>query len=393
MLLQPHDVDAGGCVQHQLINNIVRPTCAILGANPLWWIAMFNNKVNWKQVRCTPFQGKTYNGGSCALNDMQLDNARIGAAIGFSTAIQTAAAPTPTCFNKQDFLNSLAVFLDPVPVVTVGLGIGSYTDLESAVEYLALASSKVNKDFWRFLGAANPQADPNQVLFVLPGGASLVLGGTAGGNFFRGCSLDTGGPSEQLITYEGCNTVIKSYLVPAQSPLTGRNLHLYKFVNKFYNVVTDAPSWGIENICNYHEQYCTGSYKQFANFAECKRFMQALPRVSPACGNGLIMSGNSTTCRFKHSFMVPLAPQNHCFHIGYGDMPDSNGKFKCSDATECVPSSLAASDPTPLDLVPSAEDASCMAQDASSYVTWQPPSGVCPESIVGRRRRMLRNNA
>jgi len=376
-----------GASNINLINNVVRPTCALLAVNPLWWIPIAVNKASWKKVDCATFSGKTYNGGVCALNDMELDNARIGSSIGISTAIQSVIVGTANgqCFDYNAFLNSLSVFLDPVPTVTVGYGIGSYTDLNSAVEYLALASPAVNKDFWRFVTIS---PDPAQVLFVVPGGSTVILGATGGGQWWRACNQGAQGYMEQNIMFEGCNTVIKNYNVPGTSSVTGQPTNLANFVNKFYLAAQNTKTWGVENICRYHDQYCTGTNKQFVSFSECMRFMGTLPAVSPTCGNGLILSGNSTTCRFKHSFMIPLEPSAHCFHIGYGNRPDAHGKFKCNDAIECVPSNPALSDPSAISLVASASDATCMAQDVSTYTVWQPPTQICPSSIVGRRRAL-----
>ena len=373
-----------GASNVNLINNVVRPACAVLAVNPLWWIPIKVNRATWKRVSCAPFATKTYNGGTCEMNDMQLDNARISASIGVSTAIQAVIVGTQNdqCFDFNNFLNSLKVFLDPVPTVTVGYGIGSYTDLASAVEYLALASPAVNKDFWRFV-TINP--DPAQTLYVAPGGSTIILGATGGGQWWRACNSGAQGYMEQNIVFEGCNTVIKTYYVPGASSLTGQPTNLNNFVNKFY-LAQRTKTWGIENICRYHEEYCTGSNQQFSDYNECMRFMGALPEVSPQCGNGLILSGNSTTCRFKHSFMIPFDPAAHCFHIGYGNHPDKNGKFKCNDDVECVPTNPAYSDPSVLSLDASDSDAACIAQDVASYATWQPPTNICPGSIVGRRR-------
>lgn len=371
-----------------LINNLVRPACIVLSVNPLWWLSNIVNKVKWTPVSCSPFQGKTYNGGTCAMNDMQLDNARIGSSVGIGKTIQTYVGQT-TCFNYQSFLNDLSMFLDPNPIVTVGFGIGSYTDLDSAVEYLALASPQVNKGFWYFT-APDSATDPAAVLYVIPGGSSIILGATGGGQWWNKCNAGASGYMEQDIQFEGCNTVIKNYLVPGNSALTGAPTNLNNFVNKFYLAAQQTKTWGVEDICSYHETYCTGANKQFASRTECMRFHAALPAISPACGNGLIMSGNSTTCRFKHHFMIPLDPEAHCFHIGYGDRPDKHGKFKCNDAVECVSTSPALSDGNLISLVASASDAQCMANDRNAYTVWQPPTGICPGSIAGRR--MLRSD-
>jgi hypothetical protein len=149
--------------------------------------------------------------------------------------------------------------------------------------------------------------------------------------------------------------------------------------------ITTPKTWGYNDICTYHETYCTGSNKQFYSFNECMRFMNALPKVSPVCGNGLLLSGNSSTCRFKHHFMIPLSPELHCFHIGYGNVADAENHYKCNDAVECTAASLAASDPTAINLIPDLADVNCTASDTNSYTTWVPPA-MCPAQ-TGRRLR------
>jgi hypothetical protein len=90
--------------------------------------------------------------------------------------------------------------------------------------------------------------------------------------------------------------------------------------------------YGNEYICDNHERYCTGEYKQFENKTECMNYMTELPQWSPSCveeGRNTYLDGNSQMCKFKHSQLISI-DKNHCFHIGPGN-PDTKGHRKCVD--------------------------------------------------------------
>ena len=85
--------------------------------------------------------------------------------------------------------------------------------------------------------------------------------------------------------------------------------------------------------------------------------------------------------------MIPLQPDLHCFHIGYGHRPDANGGFKCNDELECgIPADT--DEPALLQLTPNATIQACIA--ASNAVVAEPGfqfpfTNVCQGSGSGRR--------
>jgi hypothetical protein len=253
-------------------------------------------------------------------------------------------------------------------------------------EYLALYLPIVNKEFWRFQSNLN---SPDSVLNWSPNGRLVTVGSPGSGTLFGGCKSISNLYLEQAYNFTGCDSLANAMIINQQS-ITGRPTGMATLVDHMYWAGHDFHAYGYpRDVCEYHETYCTGTNKQFVSKAECLRFMTALPPVSPACGNGGVFGGNSTTCRFKHHLMIPFNPSTHCFHIGYGDRPDTMGHFKCNDAIEC-PSPQ--QDGSALNLTMDAQTAACMAAsnavvDAPGYQTVYPL--VCTSAPVPSGR-MLR---
>jgi len=156
---------------------------------------------------------------------------------------------------------------------------------------------------------------------------------------------------EQVADFFGCNYLMDKFSVPGSSVLTGLPTSLGIVGEISYFTALYTKDWGIEAICSTHDTYCTGTNKQYATHSECVNFISSLPGYSSVCGSGGVLSGNSTTCRFKHHFMIPLAPSEHCFHVGYGTRIDVQGHFKCHDDLECYAGHPSLSDPNYIDLV------------------------------------------
>jgi hypothetical protein len=83
----------------------------------------------------------------------------------------------------------------------------------------------------------------------------------------------------------------------------------------FYLLSANSAEYGVENLCRYHGKYCTGSLKQYSSYAECIRFNTQLPRSSSTCGVD-ILTGNSLTCRLKHTALTSVYPGTCCPYIG-----------------------------------------------------------------------------
>ena len=55
---------------------------------------------------------------------------------------------------------------------------------------------------------------------------------------------------------------------------------------------------------------------QFNTSNECEAYMTSLPMVDPACSDAYGPSsamGASLMCKYLHHFMIPLAPELHCW--------------------------------------------------------------------------------
>lgn len=346
----------------------------------LWWA--HKNDVNFDKVECAPLKTYTYrdqDGNQCAASDWNIDGGRFESMSAFGEVLRNFyRSRGETCFDDQVFENVIAQYFDPTPSVKVGYGIGEYNSIRSSVEYLAIADFRINRGLWGF-GEVDVLADSNANLFFTAN--SVVLGASLQDNWAFSEASPNGVPCqqdppnkylEQIGLFEGCATEIKNFTVPGTSVLTGQITGLADLGKVFADVAGQASTWGVKGICEYHERYCAGGpFEQFHSTAECERFLTALPVVSPACGTGGILAGNSTTCRFKHHFMIPLDPSLHCFHIGYGDHPDSDGVFKCNDSYECdaskYPPNTVLSDPAGIDLSTPAPTASCTAQDGQTF--------------------------
>jgi hypothetical protein len=105
---------------------------------------------------------------------------------------------------------------------------------------------------------------------------------------------------------------------------------------QFGIVTSNFDKWGAAAICKYHTEYCEGTPQQgYVDEITCLASISALPTYSAACGMDRPLGGNSLGCKFKHHFMAPLVPENHCAHIGPEFSPDSEGQLKCVDIIEC----------------------------------------------------------
>ena len=101
-------------------------------------------------------------------------------------------------------------------------------------------------------------------------------------------------------------------------------------------IANDFEMWGIDSICEYHEMICRpNNFTTYENKEDCLNQIGQLPKHSVACGPDRAFAGNSLGCKFKHHFMAPLEPENHCKHIGPEYTPDGEGALKCVDAIEC----------------------------------------------------------
>ena len=348
------------------VMNILKPVCMGFSLRPMWWVWAIVNGVNFGYVDCEPFHVNSYECNMCGLSDMDLDNARLQAVQGLSAVLKTDYNERDdTCFDIDMFQAAISPYMDPEPSVIAGYGLGVYSTLRSASEFLAVSDFRVNCGLLG-LGVPDIKTDPSAILYFTD--TSVIVGGSVQNNWM----FDTDGVpcrsdsvnnyQEQIASFEGCGTVIKTYFLLGSSVVTGLPTGLAADAKAFFDTAVTSSTWGIQGICDTHDMYCTGLNQQFSSRDECLRFMHALPAFSPVCGVGGIMGGNSTACRFKHHFMIPLDPSTHCFHIGYGD-----GVYKCNDVVECQYEYPALSDPAVIDVSTASSIHVCAVTDGDNY--------------------------
>lgn len=200
------------------VKNTLMPVCKTLAiVDPTRYLPCLINKCKFTAVSCTPFNIKTYVGGSCALNNMQMDAARLQMALGFSSVYQSYAQNTAQCFNEPTFEAAMSAFFNTNINVTVSYGVGKYVGIRTSTEYLAIPFNSVSNGYWQM--AFPPQAtDPNALLVFFP--QRIIVGASGGGGkFLKGC-FDL--PSEYIETvfdFVNCNTKVRLWRL-----LTGTNV-------------------------------------------------------------------------------------------------------------------------------------------------------------------------
>ena len=121
----------------------------------------------------------------------------------------------------------------------------------------------------------------------------------------------------------------------------------------------------VRRMCEVIVTHCTAEAGtlQFNTSNECEAYMTSLPMVDPACSDAYGPSsamGASLMCKYLHHFMIPLAPELHCWHSGPALGPDAKGKVKCAP-TDCAPAEAEAAAPPP--------PPSCTAEEAEEIAT------------------------
>ncbi|MHA1680954.1 MAG: hypothetical protein ACTSUE_08090 [Promethearchaeota archaeon] len=263
----------------------------------------------------------------CQISDMELEKQRLESAFGFSAPFQ-AAGDTETPYDVDQLQADLGLHVTPNISVFVPYGIGLYEGVENMAEYVGILFAANNRGLW-----IQDEQDPTAggTLEFSINSHELSLAGKSSGTFANGTYVYTDEILSQTYKFEGCETKISAMEVHASETFA-------RFSSAFYILQKEYDEYGKENICRFHEEYCTGPNQQYADFDDCITYMNSVPDYSPACEDAqLILSGNSVTCRFKHAFMIPVAPEKHCPHIGRdGDPNRNNVEHKCEDAYECL---------------------------------------------------------
>ncbi|KAJ3075745.1 hypothetical protein HDU98_006983 [Podochytrium sp. JEL0797] len=286
-----------------VLTNTTLPICA--GNRP---------KKHWT-VPCGPFQRHTYNYGTCAANDMEMDTKRVITVTTFQ-AILTKIVYNERwgsgCFNITDLLDQVTPLLDPLYSATVAYGLGTFHGIAMALEYLAILNAHLNRN------VAFTTINPNKnVVGVLPDG-EIVLGGYNTWSFFNGTLTAPEAYVEFLYGFVGCNTAtILSTTIPPGSVLHPKKglVSTVALINGILSMVQQGANWGAMNTCKFHTRYCTGPNQQFATEQDCLDYFTSLPVYSPVCGKAHLLGGNSIVCRGNHQFLSLFDPKTHCPHL------------------------------------------------------------------------------
>ena len=283
----------------------------------------------WKWANVPPYPEcsdyRTYEYG-CEQSDVEMDAARLVNVLESNLMFQRLAGAQ--CFDTPGFIKELSkIVTEDEPAIIVPYGIGVYKGLEDMAEYLGLSFGALTHNYWSSDFKANTAK--GGILQVASDGKTWTNGGFFAGSFFNGLYNYTDVELVSSFTYLGCETKYKTLEVAA-------NEGMARVAEVFTYSANQFKRYGIEDVCRYHTAYCADDPKtrQYSSEKECLDFMRALPPYSAQCGENRPLAGNSTTCRFKHHFMMPTNPELHCPHIGKG-VKDINGKYKCDDIAEC----------------------------------------------------------
>jgi hypothetical protein len=290
---------------------------------------------------CTNFATKTYNGGTCAQTDVELDTARFMAVKTFSDTILSFGYST-TCFNYNEFKTNLEKVVASNAVANAGQGLGTYVGLDHIAEYFSLLSPQINCKFVTLVPAPNP----GPVAFIDANGSRVTVGLNVTNRYINGdFKRNETDYLESSFEFTGCGTLGSKLIVPAVSNLFPNRItgvgSLTEMLFKVANAQTMRPPasntltmaqmtqyaygniassmMGLRSICKQQERFCTGANQQFASYNECTSWYEKLinsPAYSPVCRTAALASGNSSTCRAKHQFMVQINPAVHCPHLG-----------------------------------------------------------------------------
>jgi hypothetical protein len=273
---------------------------------------------------CTPLQTHDY---GCAMNDMEMDGARLGSVFAFSELFDDAANEA-ICLDTPAFVSGLGTVFESDIDLTVAYGVGTYSGLEDVAEYLGMAFAGLNHGYWLYDLTIDPTKPAK--LEVSSDGSTWEQGTTFQGSFLRGDMPYSDIYVEQTVAFEGCETKASTYDV---EPTEG----LRDWVEIFVQTSDLSQRYGVEDICRYHTEFCAGdpATEQYASEQDCIDYIGSLPLYTNACGQNRPLAGHSLPCKFKHHFMIPTNPELHCPHIGMLGSHDPNHAFKCDDLYEC----------------------------------------------------------
>jgi len=261
----------------------------------------------------------------CDIDDMELEKRRLQSVLGFAEPFKTAGEDS-TPFDLEKLQFDLHLWTTDDITANVPFGVGRYTGVEDASEYVGIFFASNNKGFWTS-GEIDNQGEAK--IEFSSNSHQLLVKATTSGGFADNNVLYENKTLTQIYHFDECSTKIRQFdIVPDED--------FAFFAAAWYIMGLTMKEWGIENICHYHDEYC-GDYPQYDDFNDCVSYLNSIPTYSPACREEQgLLNGHSTTCRLKHTFMIPSAPDKHCPHIGKDGNPlRGNINHKCEDVYEC----------------------------------------------------------
>ena len=300
--------------------------CRIL--QPLNWIF-----VPWRFFRTCDDVRSVFDYG-CDVPDVQIDAERYESLSIFNALfVDTDADESTSCFDTPAFLAGLAEAMVPDAELYVPYGGGYYKGVEDITEYLAIPFNALTHGFWQ----RNPErAGPDKPAGLAldeADGLTWYIGSTnLAGTYLRYTDPFPEYYVELEILFGECETKVRRYNV---LPTVGLAESL---ITRFAQTAQFSKRYGIEDICRYHTEYCSGdpATSQYDTEDDCLEFMRSLPLWTEACGRNRAFVGLSLGCKWKHHLMIPTNPPLHCPHIGLPGSADVNGALKCNDEVECV---------------------------------------------------------
>eukprot|EP01004_Peranema_trichophorum_P006078 NODE_4915_length_1095_cov_39.557613_g4367_i0.p1 GENE.NODE_4915_length_1095_cov_39.557613_g4367_i0~~NODE_4915_length_1095_cov_39.557613_g4367_i0.p1 ORF type:complete len:268 (+),score=33.98 NODE_4915_length_1095_cov_39.557613_g4367_i0:60-863(+) len=234
--------------------------------------------------------------GACALNDTELFNARLNTIAKLGTALIINVT------KLDDYLNALSPLLtDNTTLVATKLG--TYHGVRDVAEYLTLQNYYMNQGFLTNAGATLITLN-----VVGPDQINTLINQTLR---YRNLLERTYTMNSNYI-FEQCGVRIQNfeYIIPDQ-------------------LVIDATNavGSILELCSSIQSSCNGSNVQYPNIDACMNFMSGLPKS--ACVEARLQ-GNSSSCRFIHTYLARYDPDLHCPHTGVS----SAGKCVNTDCSQ-----------------------------------------------------------
>ena len=254
----------------------------------------------------------------CNQTDEEIDAMRMQTLAEFGQLLAAArVAPDEETF--RDKVNNLTAFLSEFPnVAFYGRSFGGYVGAQNSAEYLVVS--------------------PNNDAYIMSQHHFWGWYNTSRSSTLRwefGCnSIGSVSSSTNLDLDRTQYTAWRYGFDPCSGRFAKMTFYIgHDLVENLLNITSRRSS--MKAVCNEVMRRCTG-HQPYNSSAECVDYLMSLPNTSPdpACRVGSVLSGNSRSCRFRHHFMMMFQPELHCYHVGKGDMPDADGKFKCHD-DEC----------------------------------------------------------